>query len=154
MLSNFIIKATVIGGVVATLYAMPSSAQTARDIKGPTELVAVPDEAPAMLIVDPPIPEQLALGRVMIQFRTENLRIEPVFGKGALSVSPRVGHLHYYVDDNSWPVVVSSEQTVVLVGLKPGPHKIRFELAEPTHKAIPGAVQKVSFVVPDTSTSH
>ena len=154
MFINSMIKAVVFGGLAATMYTVPASAQTARDIKGATELVAIPDEAPVKLIVDPPIPEQLAFGRVMIQFRTENLRIEPVFGKGALSVSPRVGHLHYYVDDNSWPVVDSSDDTVVLVGLKPGPHKIRFELAEPTHKAIPGAVQTVTFVVPDTSTSH
>jgi len=45
-----------------------------------TPLVAVPNEAPAKLIVDPPIPEQLALGRVFIQYRTENLRILPAFG--------------------------------------------------------------------------
>jgi len=57
-----------------------------------TPLVAVPNEAPAKLIVDPPIPEQLALGRVFIQYRTENLRILPAFGTAALSVSPRLGH--------------------------------------------------------------
>jgi hypothetical protein len=66
------------------------------------------------LIVDPPIPEQLASGRVMIQYRAENLRILPVFGKAALSVSPRVGHLHYYVDD-AWPVVDTSGETMILV---------------------------------------
>ena len=140
-------------GSVAALFALTASAQTARDIKGPTELVGIPDEASPKLIVDPPIPEQLALGRVMIQYRTENLRIQPVFGKGALSVSPRVGHLHYWVDDNSWPVVDSSGNTVVLVALKPGPHKIRFELAAPTHQAMPGTAQTVTFTVPDTAAA-
>ena len=151
---GIVMRAAVIGGVVA-LHALPASAQSARDIRGPTELVAIPNEAPAKLIVDPPIPEQLALGRVMIQYRTENLRIVAVFGKGALSVSPRVGHLHYTVDDASWPIVDTSGGTVVLVGMKPGTHKVVFELADPTHKAIPGTAQTLTFKVPDTaSASH
>jgi hypothetical protein len=151
---GIVMRAAAMGCTVA-LHALPASAQSAKDIRGPTPLVAIPNEEPAKLIVDPPIPEQLALGRVMIQYRTENLRILPVFGKGALTVSPRVGHLHYTVDDASWPIVDSSGETVVLVGMKPGPHKVLFELAEPTHKAIPGTGQTVTFTVPDTSSmSH
>src|SRR5208337_5567420 len=119
--------AAVAAGTVITASAF---AQTARDVKGATPLVAIQNEPPAKLIVDPPIPEQLALGRVFIQYRTENLRILPVFGKAALEVSPRVGHLHYYVDDQTWPIVDSSGETVVLVGLPPGPHKVRLELAD------------------------
>src|SRR6202022_1089074 len=126
---------------------LSAQAQTAKEVKGATPLVAVPNEAPAKLIVDPPIPEQLALGRVFIQYRTENLRILPVFGSGALAVSPRLGHLHYYVDDQSWPTVDTSGETVVLVGLAPGPHKVRLELADSTHKPIPGASQLVEFTV-------
>jgi hypothetical protein len=125
-----------------------ASAQTAKDVKGPTPLVAIQNEAPAKLVVDPPIPEQLALGRVFIQYRTENLRILPVFGKAALEVSPRVGHLHYYVDDQTWPIVDTSGETVVLVGLTPGPHKVRLELADSIHRPIPGASQLVEFTVP------
>jgi hypothetical protein len=68
-----------------------ASVQSARDIRGPSPLVAIENEAPAKLIVDPPLPEQLAQGRVFIQYRTENLRVIPVFGKGALGVSPRLG---------------------------------------------------------------
>jgi hypothetical protein len=60
-------------------------------------LIAIESEAPAKLIVDPPLPERLALGRVFIQYRTENLRVVPVFGKGALEVSPRIGHIHITV---------------------------------------------------------
>src|SRR5260370_29609006 len=101
--------------IAVVLSAFSASAQTARDIKGATPLVAIQNEAPAQLVVDPPIPEQLALGRVFIQYRTENLRIVPVFGKAALEESPRVGHLHYYVDDQSWPIVDTSGETVVLV---------------------------------------
>jgi len=135
-------------GIAVSLWAHSAAAQTARDVKGAAPLVAVQDEAPAKLVVDPPIPEQLALGRVFIQYRTENLRILPVFGNPALAVSPRLGHLHYYVDDQSWPIVDTSGETVVLVGLKPGPHKIRLELADATHKPIPGATKLVEFTVP------
>jgi len=146
---------TLAAVAAGTALATIAFAQTARENRGPTPLVAIQDEAPAKLIVDPPIPEQLALGRVMIQYRTEHLRIVPVFGKGALSVSPRVGHLHYTVDDASWPIVDTSYETVVLVGLTAGTHKVRFELANPLHRAIPGTSQTVTFVVPDTAShSH
>ena len=134
--------------IVAVLCALSALAQTAKDVKGATPLVAVPNEPSPKLIVDPPIPEQLALGRVFIQYRTENLRILPVYGNAALAVSPRLGHLHYYVDGQSWPTVDSSGETVVLVGLQPGPHKVRLELADATHKPIPGATQLVEFTVP------
>jgi hypothetical protein len=134
--------------VAVALCALSGSAQSAKDVKGPTPLVAIPNEAPAKLIVDPPIPEQLALGRVFIQYRTENLRILPVFGKAALDVSPHVGHLHYYVDDQTWPVVDTCGETVVLVGLTPGPHKVRFELADAIHRPIAGASKTVEFTVP------
>ena len=141
-------------GIALALSALSASAQSARDIKGPTPLVAIQNEAPAKLIVDPPIPEQLALGRVFIQYRTENLRILPVFGKAALDVSPRIGHLHYYVDDQTWPIVDTSGETVVLVGLAPGSHKVRLELADTLHRPIPGASQLLEFTVPVSKAPH
>jgi len=140
-----------VGAVIALLVALfvaAAAAQTAKEIKGATPLVAIPNEPPAKLIVDPPIPEQLAVGRVFIQYRTENLRILPVFGSAALAVSPRVGHLHYYVDGQSWPIVDTSGETVILVGLKPGSHTVKLELADATHRPIPGAAQVVEFSVP------
>jgi Family of unknown function (DUF6130) len=140
-------RAAVIGFAVA-LVTLPATAQTAKDIKGPTPLVAIPNEPAPKLIVDPPIPEQLALGRVFIQYRTENLRIMPVFGKAALEVSPRIGHLHYFLDDQSWPTVDTSGETVVFVGLQPGPHKVRLELADTIHRPIPGCSQVLEFTVP------
>ena len=140
-----------VGAVIAmaiALCALSAAAQTAKEVKGATPLVAVPNEAPAKLIVDQPIPEQLALGRVFIQYRADNLRILPVYGNAALAVSPRLGHLHYYVDGQSWPTVDTSGETVILVGLKPGPHKVKLELADATHKPIAGATQLVEFTVP------
>lgn len=80
-----------------TLFATSAFAQGAKDIRGPSPLIAIENEAPAKLIVDPPLPGPLARGVVFIQYRTENLRVVPVFGKGALDVSPRIGHIHITV---------------------------------------------------------
>jgi hypothetical protein len=121
--------------------------RSAKDIRGPSPLVALENEPPPKLIVDPPLPEPLAQGRVFIQYRTENLRVVPVFGKGALDVSPRIGHVHITVDDAPWHFVDASGETVILVGLPPGSHKVLFELADPTHRVI--ASETVRFVVPN-----
>jgi len=124
-----------------------ATAQSARDILGPSPLIAIKDEAPAELIVDPPLPEPLAEGRVFIQYRTQNLRVMPVFGKGALEVSPRIGHIHITVDDAPWHFVDASGQTIILVGLEPGLHKVLIELADPTHKVITS--KTVTFRLPE-----
>jgi len=141
-----------IDGLVAlaacTLFAASALAQSARDVRGASPLVAIENEAPARLIVDPPLPEQLVQGLVFIQYRTENLRVVPVFGKGALDVSPRIGHVHITVDDAPWHFVDASGETVMVVGLPPGPHKVLFELADPTHRVITS--ETVSFTLPDT----
>jgi hypothetical protein len=113
-------------------------------------LVAIEHEPPARLFVDPPLAGPLAQGRVFIQYRTENLRVLPVFGVGALTVSPRVGHVHITVDDTGWHFVDASGETVILVGLKPGPHRVLFELADPTHRVLTS--ETVTFTVPDPAT--
>jgi uncharacterized protein DUF6130 len=145
--SGIVMRAAVIS-ILAALCVLSALAQTAKEVKGATPLVAIPNEPPPQLIVDPPIPEQLALGRVFIQYRTENLRILSVFGNTSLAVSPRIGHLHYYVDGQSWPIVDTSGETVVLVGLPSGPHQVKLELADATHKPIPGCSKVVEFTVP------
>ena len=135
-----------------TLFAGAAFAQTARDIRGPSPLVTIENEPPAKLIVDPPLPEQLAMGLVFIQYRADNLRIVPVFGKGALDVSPRIGHVHLTVDDAPWHFVDASGETVIVVGLEPGPHKVLFELADPTHRVIDS--KTVSFEIPQKPKPH
>jgi len=135
---------------VCAVLATRAAGQSAREVRGPSPLVAIDNEAPPKLIVGPPLPEPLALGRVFIQYRTENLRVLPVFGKGALEVSPRIGHVHITVDDAPWHFVDSSGETIILVGLEPGPHKVLIELADPMHKVITS--QTIKFTVPDTKT--
>jgi hypothetical protein len=135
-----------------TVFAATAFAQSARDIRGPSPLVAIENQPPPKLIVDPPLAEQLAKGLVFIQYRTDNLRVVPVFGRGALDVSPRIGHVHVTVDDAPWHFVDASGETLIVVGLKPGPHKVLVELADPTHRVIDH--QTVSFVVPPMPSEH
>ncbi|MEW9309996.1 DUF6130 family protein [Labrys neptuniae] len=131
---------------VAAFVATTAQAQSVRDVIGPSPLVAIEDEPPAKLFVDPPLPEQLAKGLVFIQYRTENLRVVPVFGAGALDVSPRIGHVHITVDDAPWHFVDAIGETIIVVGLPRGPHKVLVELADPTHRVM--GSQTVSFEVP------
>ena len=130
--------------------AVSVAGQSARDVRGPSPLIAIDNEPPPKLIVDPPLPEALAQGRVFIQYRTEHLRVLPVFGHAALDVSPRIGHVHITVDDAKWHFVDTSGETVILVGLEPGPHRVLFELADPTHRVI--TTQAVAFTVPTPQT--
>ena len=75
---------------------------TAKEVRGATPYIELKNEPAPKLVVDPPLPDLLAQGVVWIQWRAENVHILPVFGKGALSASPRIGHLHVHVDDLPW----------------------------------------------------
>lgn len=92
----------------SAVVATSATAQSAKDILGPSPLLAIANEPPPRLIVDAPLAEPLALGRVFIPYRTEHLRVVPVFGQGALTVSPRIGHVHITVDDSPWHFVDAS----------------------------------------------
>ena len=123
--------------------------RTAREVRGPTPYLAVQNEPPPKLIVDEPLPDGLPQGIVWIQYRTENCRILPVFGKEALNVSPRVGHLHVRVDDLPWLWADASDNnTVDIGGMPPGEHKVTIALVDPTHQPYPGQSRTVKFTVP------
>ncbi|MRG45210.1 hypothetical protein GFS24_08795 [Chitinophaga sp. SYP-B3965] len=109
-------------------------------------------EPPATLTVYQPLADQLALGRVIVQYKAENLRILPAFGPAALDVSPRIGHIHVTVDGGPWRWADASNEPVIIVGMKAGPHTILVELVDPTHKTI--TQQSISFIVPAVNTSH
>ncbi|MBC8104715.1 MAG: alpha/beta hydrolase [Cytophagales bacterium] len=123
--------------------------QTVRDVLGTAAIVAISGEPPVRLLLDPPLADSLAQGRVVIQYRGENLRIEPVFGKAALAVSPRIGHLHVTVDDAPWHWLDASGDPLVITGLTPGPHKVLIELVNAGHQTLD--YQIVRFEVPRRS---
>jgi Family of unknown function (DUF6130) len=129
--------------------AAESAPQSAKEVRGATPYFELKNEPPPKLIVDPPLPDLLPQGVVWIQWRVENVNIVPVFGKGALNLSPRVGHLHISVDDLPWLWADASNiNTVDLAGLPPDPHKIRIELVDANHEVFPGQSKTVTFTIP------
>ena len=134
---------------VGSLLGTCAWAQSARDVRGASPYIAIAKEPPPKLVVDPPIPAGLAKGLFWAQYRVENVRIAPVFGVGALQVSPRVGHLHINVDDLPWLWAEASQiNTIDIAGLPPGPHKVKIELVDANHNVFPGQVVVLKFTVP------
>ncbi len=135
------------------LLAAIACAQSAKEMRGATPYAAIENEPAPKLIVDPPLPDLLAQGIVWIQWRVENVNIVPVFGKGALNVSPRVGHLHINVDDLPWLWAdASGINTIDLAGMPTGPHKVRVDLADANHQVFPGQSKTVTFTVTGTGS--
>jgi Family of unknown function (DUF6130) len=141
---------------VGTVLATSVFAQSAREIRGGSPYVAIENEPAPKLIVDPPLAEGLAQGVFWAQYRVENLRIVPVFGAGAVDVSPRIGHLHITVDDLPWWWADASDNnTVDIAGLPPGEHKVKIELVDANHNVFPGQAVTLNFTVPEhDKTSH
>ena len=137
-------------GAAGTLVGAIAFAQSAKDIRGASPYLEITNEPAPKLFVDPPVPDGLAHGIFWAQYRVENLRIVPVFGKGALNVSPRVGHLHIQVDDVPWWWADPSDNnTIDIAGLPPGAHKVKIQLVDPNHKVFPGQVVTLKFTVPE-----
>jgi uncharacterized protein DUF6130 len=152
-----VIGAAVVVSIVAAVAheSMRANAeaipQSAKEVRGATPYAEIDNEAPPRLIVDPPLPDLLAHtpSVVWIQWRAENVHIVPVFGKGALNVSPRVGHLHVHVDDLPWLWADASDiNTIDMAGLPPGPHKVTVDLVNANHEVFPGQSKTVAFTIP------
>ena len=131
--------------------ALAFTAAHATDAGGPAAVIPVESEPAPKLVVYPPLAEPLARGVVILQYRTEHLRIIPVFGKGALEVSPRVGHLHVTVDDRPGTWAHTSADPIIVVGLEPGMHKMLIEVADPSHKILTS--ETISVAVPAQQAS-
>ncbi|CAH2408776.1 DUF6130 family protein [Mesorhizobium escarrei] len=143
---------TLAAVAAGTMLATSAFAQSAREIRGASPYVAIENEPAPKLIVDPPLPEGLAIGVYWAQYRVENLRIIPVFGAGALQVSPRIGHLHVIVDDLPWWWADASDNnTVDIAGLPPGEHKVKIALVDANHNVIPGQEVTHTFTVPESA---
>lgn len=94
-------------------------------------IIPIDDEPAPRLMVEPPLPGPLAQGVAFIPYQVENVRILPIAGPAARNLSPRVGHLHITVDDLPWLFAdFGQTNTVVLVGLPRGQHKVLIELVD------------------------
>jgi len=130
--------------------AASAFAQSAKDIRGTSPYVAVENEPPPKLIVDPPLAVGLPIGVFWAQYRVENLHIVPIFGEAALKISPRVGHLHITVDDGPfWWADASDNNTVDIANFAPGKHKVKIELVDANHMPFPGQAVTHTFTVPE-----
>ena len=135
---------------LAVLAGSHASAQTAREIRGPSPYEQIENEAAPRLFVDPPLEEPLKIGVFQAQYRVENLRILPVFGPGALQASPRLGHLHVIVDDLPWWWADASDNnTIDVAGLPPGKHKVTIQLVTANHEVVKGQAKVLEFTVPE-----
>jgi hypothetical protein len=64
------------------------------------------------------------------------------------------GHLHIGVDDLPWHWAEAGDNnTIVVVGLPAGPHKIAVDLADPQHRVLTGKIVMVT-VPPASSHAH
>lgn len=150
--SLIIASAAAVVSALAFLAAGYWQALPSAVAKEPDRPAASPAEQPAAkLVVDPPKPEPLARGVAIVQFRSENVQIVPVFGPTAATVTPRLGHLHVTVDDTPWHWAHTSNDPVIVAPLPPGPHKILLELADADHTIL--AKEVVKFEVPRASGS-
>jgi hypothetical protein len=56
-----------------TVLATSACAQSAKAVRGASPYAAIDNESAPKLIVDPPLPDQLAMGIIQIQYRAENV---------------------------------------------------------------------------------
>ena len=118
---------TLIAIAVGALVAAGARAEQAASL-----VVPVTNEPLPRLFVEPPLAGPLASGVAYIAYRVENLRIMPIGGPAAPSVSPRVGHLHITVDDLPWQYAdYGQSNTIILVNLPRGEHKVLVEVVDP-----------------------
>ena len=122
------------------------SAGAAQHDHGAAPADVPPDAASARLLVDAPVAAYLGRGVLVLPFRTENLKVVPVYGDAAQGMTPRAGHLHVTVDRAAWHWVHASPDPLVIQGLSKGPHQVTLDLADANHRTLQSV--DVSFTVP------
>jgi len=138
---------------VVLLHGSAALAQSGTPACRPAQVIPLTQKEPAAkLVVNPPLPEPLASrGVVVIPYCAENMRLAPMFGPGALAISPRVGHIHVTVDDAPWRWADASGTPIILQGLPPGPHVVLVELVDTNHQVVDK--ETVKFDVPKGAAS-
>lgn len=145
-----VMDSVAVGMSVAVVmqYGITTHAQNTAHICKPAQVIPLTGTEPAAkLVIDAPLAEPLASrGVVVIPHCAEHLHIAPIFGPGALAVSPRVGHVHVTVDKAPWHWADASGTPLILQGLPPGPHEVLIELVNANHQVIDKGT--VKFTVP------
>ena len=128
----------------------PRTRQNATHTCKPAQVIPLTGPEPAAkLFIDAPLAEPLASrGVVVIPYCAENMHIAPVFGPGALSVSPRVGHIHVTVDEAPWRWADASG-TRSSCSTRPAP--VLIELVNANHQVVDKGM--VKFEVPPRAST-
>lgn len=140
---------------IVVCYTMTAVAQNASDSCKPAPIIPLAGgvQPSPKIVIDPPLAEPLASrGVAIIQYCAENLHIVPVFGSNAVTVSPRIGHIHVALDDASWVWADASGNPIILQGLSPGPHKVRIDLVDGNHHLLDEGT--ITFVVPEKAAAE
>jgi hypothetical protein len=134
--------------VAILLSATNAAAQTSTDICKPAHVIPLTgSEPPAKIVIDPPLAEPLASrGVAIIQYCAQNVHIAPVFGPGAVSASPRVGHVHVSLDGARWVWADASGNPIILQELSPGLHTVTITLVDANHRSLDKGT--ITFVIP------
>lgn len=133
---------------LAALLAAAASAALVGGMAG-----AKASDAPApRLLVDDPLPETLARGLVVLNYRAEHLQFHPLFKPAPVDTTTPIGHLHVTVDDSPWHWADASGEPLVIQGLTAGPHKILVELANAKHQVIDSKTVEVE--IPQLKAAH
>jgi uncharacterized protein DUF6130 len=144
--------APVLSVAAMMLYGSTALAQSVTQTCKPAQVIPLTGTEPAAkIVIDAPLAQPLARGVVVIPYCAENMRIAPVFGSGALAVSPRVGHIHVTVDEAPWHWADASGTPVILRGLPPGPHQVLIELVDANHQPVDKGT--VTFDVPKNAAA-
>ena len=144
--------APMLSVAVVLLCGSDAVAQSATQACRPAQVIPFTVTEPAAkLVIDPPLPGPLASrGVVVVAYCAENMRFAPVFGAGALAVSPRVGHIHVTVDEAPWHWADASGSPLILRGLPPGLHRVLIELVDPNHQVVDKGT--ITFEVPKNAS--
>lgn len=135
-------------------YGIATDARDASNACGPLQVIPLTAPEPAAkLVVEAPLAEPLASrGVAVIPYCARNMRIAPVFGPGALTVSPRVGHVHVTVDAAPWRWADASGTPIILQGLPSGSHTVLIELVNANHEVVDKGT--VTFDVPSKAVDE
>ncbi len=132
------------------VFSTQASSQSAKDIRGSSPLVAIENEAPAKLIVDPPLPEPVGHGPRLHPISNREFARSAGLWQGCYGSVAAHRPYSYHRRRPAVALCRCQRRNDNLVGLDPGPHKVLIELADPTHKVITS--ETVKFTVPDIKT--
>ncbi|HEX6880510.1 MAG TPA: DUF6130 family protein [Terriglobales bacterium] len=142
--------------LLALVFSAVAMAQVATDSCKPSPVIPLANgdqQPPPKILIDPPLAGPLSSrGVVIIQYCAQNLHIVPVFGPNAVSVSPRIGHVHVALDDAPWVWADASGNPIILQGLPPGPHKVRIDLVDANHHQLDTGT--ITFAVPGKTAAE